>query len=891
MASMILGTIGTAIGGPFGGFIGSAIGAALDAYLFAPDPPDVKGPRLEDTDAVSADPGVPIALTFGADRVGGILIHTSDLIEKKHTKEEKSGKQSYKNTTYTYSVICNFMVGEGPILGIGRIWADGKIFRSFREDFAADVSANQYNVGGYPYPSWFRTAGRMYDPTELPWHLDPSLAGASADRWHIDGSGALVSGAGSGIQLTYWQDPASGYYLPLGTDVAYQGGVKIKDDDDRRGWSDYYNLFAALNDWSPRGVLTVQNPDDIVFYRGTADQPSDAIMSDLAGTDVPGYRYRAHIVFDNLQLEDFGNRVPNFTFEVVRFENETPTTILVDLMGRAGVSTDYYDLTALPSTGLKSFVPGYTIVSRTTLRKAIEALLEAFELDAAEIGEQVIFRPRDRVAEHVIPWEDLAAHEADARQTTEQLTLLSKDKLILPRVIEAAFKDVERDYQDNTKRYSLKQTTNDQNSTADLAMVLYPKFVKRWAQSRMQYIWNGQRTVEFNLPPKYVYVSASDVILVVTDKVIGTQGGTNIVASFTVKVTQVRRGANGIISVTGVLTLGALYPADDYDDFETENNYTSYTLYKELGLTELAFLDIPPLTTSALSTYGVYVAMADINSADWSGADLLQSTNGGSTYNVVATSSVVAAIGTITTGSMTAGTDGEVDDTQSFVVTITSGSKIIPSTSVPNMNLFQTLALIDGEIVSLSTVTNLGSRQFQISGDMIRGLKDTSASSHANGSSFVLLDSALVSFTAELSNAGTALDYKPVTIGLSEAVTPNEVFTHNKARLKPFKPREVSGSRDGSDNLTITWVRQDRSLFIPVTDSTGLMNSEIVESYEVDIYDGPTVVRTIDCSAPTCEYTAAQQTADGLTPGDPVDIRIYQMSSIVGRGNAAIETV
>jgi hypothetical protein len=37
-------------------------------------------------------------------------------------------------------------------------------------------------------------------------------------------------------------------------------------------------------------------------------------------------------------------------------------------------------------------------------------------------------------------------------------------------------------------------------------------------------------------------------------------------------------------------------------------------------------------------------------------------------------------------------------------------------------------------------------------------------------------------------------------------------------------------------------------------------------------------------TSPTVTYTAADQTADGLTPGDPVRVRVHQVSAIVGRG-------
>ena len=53
------------------------------------------------------------------------------------------------------------------------------------------------------------------------------------------------------------------------------------------------------------------------------------------------------------------------------------------------------------------------------------------------------------------------------------------------------------------------------------------------------------------------------------------------------------------------------------------------------------------------------------------------------------------------------------------------------------------------------------------------------------------------------------------------------------------------------------------------------------------ILDGVTVKRVLNTATTSAVYTAAQQTADWgalLEPGDTLDIRIYQLSALVGRG-------
>ena len=55
------------------------------------------------------------------------------------------------------------------------------------------------------------------------------------------------------------------------------------------------------------------------FYKGTEDQMPDTLIQSVEGvSNTPAYRGLCYIVFENLPLIEFGNRIPNFTFEVSR---------------------------------------------------------------------------------------------------------------------------------------------------------------------------------------------------------------------------------------------------------------------------------------------------------------------------------------------------------------------------------------------------------------------------------------------------------------------------------------------------------------------------------------------------------------------------------------------
>ncbi|MEX0367952.1 MAG: host specificity protein, partial [Ruegeria sp.] len=58
---------------------------------------------------------------------------------------------------------------------------------------------------------------------------------------------------------------------------------------------------------------------NIRVYHGTRDQLPDPLIEAVEGTgNVPAYRGTAYVVIEDFQLASFGNRVPQFSFEVVR---------------------------------------------------------------------------------------------------------------------------------------------------------------------------------------------------------------------------------------------------------------------------------------------------------------------------------------------------------------------------------------------------------------------------------------------------------------------------------------------------------------------------------------------------------------------------------------------
>lgn len=124
MAQIVLSTVGAAVAGPLGGAIGAMAGGQLDAMaLNALTPPRPRGPRLQGLQLQGTAEGAPIPAAFGRARLAGTVIWAARFRERRETH---GGGKTPRTVDHAYSL--SFAVGlcEGPIDGIGRVWADGK---------------------------------------------------------------------------------------------------------------------------------------------------------------------------------------------------------------------------------------------------------------------------------------------------------------------------------------------------------------------------------------------------------------------------------------------------------------------------------------------------------------------------------------------------------------------------------------------------------------------------------------------------------------------------------------------------------------------------------------------------------------------------------------------
>ena len=155
----------------------------------------------------------------------------------------------------------------------------------------------------------------------------------------------------------------------------------------------------------------------------------------------------------------------------------------------------------------------------------------------------------------------------------------------------------------------------------------------------------------------------------------------------------------------------------------------------------------------------------------------------------------------------------------------------------------------------------------------------------------LLNETSLTRLNDAAADISAAYLYKGVTIGNTLQETTGFPFTSAGISITPFSPTYILGSRDGSNNLTVTWKRRD---YMGYTAKYILPMSEDTESYELEFWDITGVTQygtTKTATSETYSYTAASQTTDTATPGQLFLVKIYQISVIIGRGYEGTETI
>lgn len=521
---------------------------------------------------------------------------------------------------------------------------------------------------------------------------------------------------------------------------------------------------------------------------------------------------------------------------------------------RAGLKPSDVDASALADDWVHAFAipPG-------PAKAALDQLAAAYYFECYE-SDKLHFVKRGGDPVLTIPYRDLGAEA--------QLQITDPNDLELPAQVYVTYQNLNDDYQQGSEQSDRLTTDSTAINNIQLALGFEPAQAKGIADTACLDQTIGARSLAFALDRRYAQLVPTDVVLV--DDSFG-----NTFRARVIKVSD----ADGVRTIEAVADdASALNPTGT-----TSDNYTpSYTV-RARALTDLLLLDMPILR-DVDDTPSLY-AVGDGLGGTWPGWALyINSAASGTSPNGAQQGAAVDVLGDWA-GHL-------VDECNSVTVQLNPGDQL---TSITHDQLTSTILNyavlgVHGrwEVIQFRSAQLVATGRYKLTG-IIRGQLGTEQhrGSHQVGDRFVLLTG-----DGMLRPPGSVADilqpraFLGVTIGARLDSATAQTFTLTGEGLRPYAPVNLRQAPQPSGDLVLTWDRRTRYQVNLLTGVVPL--GEAAEAYDIEIYSGATLKRTLASTTPTATYTAAQQVADFGATQASVSVRIYQRSATVGRGTPLI---
>lgn len=537
-------------------------------------------------------------------------------------------------------------------------------------------------------------------------------------------------------------------------------------------------------------------------------------------------------------------------------------TLTDDIFARAGLSMVQASAAALPG-----FIPGIVVSDRARLRDILEDLQGLLQFDCVESGATLILRPRGKTPGVSIPEADLLPLKKNG---TETMTITRMAESTLAEQLDVLSLDPAREYQVTTQTAQRQVSPALSSKTVRFGGALAATHARRTAQRLLDALWAERFSYQFALPPKYLYLEPGDVVTI-------TWRGKTHTVRLSRTVTE-----GGIIKAEGVSTDLSVYAQNMV---ATNTAGSSGSAVRLAATTLLYALDIPLAEAGDDGLAWFAVPVKTRGDAQWQSATLFESLDGGVSYEPR----------TMLTAGAVAGAAASVLGGCAYPDTWDLSSSVDVLLSDGGLNSFSDDLVLNGantavlgdEIIQFASAVLIAPNTYRLS-RLLRGRRGTewAMASHLMGERFVLLGAEIVRQPLPLSARGQARMLKAVSNGGVLADAAPVAFTPAGACLKPLSPAWIKANRASGGDLTISWIRRTR-IGGGWQDGGDVPLGENSETYEIDILNagGTAVLRTMSVSGgASVLYTIAQQVADFGSIQGTVNVTVYQISALVGRG-------
>lgn len=886
----VIGFIGTG-GNLMGALKGFAIGSSIGGMIDPPPGPDLKGPTLEDKSFNSAAYGASLATLHGTIAHTGSIIYLENNEYKAVAKKQKTGskgggsKGSYTTTTYyaTFAVaVGEAMPGSAP----RRIWAGGKLIYSFGlESDDGSIEQSVLAADGFSYYDGTQTEPDSRMEAVLGVGNCPSYEGTAYIIFYdfdlteygngLQGCPIKVEVSESGMGFEFYEGFET---ISINSTVhagSFTNGVPVGVTSSTDvleivlyGFENAWRISPS-DGWRSRiSIVTDDDPDSRIDIGSITEYATkaEAQANFPVGVTITGGTKYTFFINDF----PFNNNSGIMRFSVpsmrdVEVAKKTPkllSNIVESIFIKAGLEESFYDLSELDDE-----VHGYKITDASSARGALGPLQAAYLFDFVEHGYTIKAVKRGGSPVATIPLSDLGARSAGdspgvlvrrERETDSQL----------PSYYSLTYLDYNREYDTNTQDANYPSRTSN-NRNQSLPVVLTANRAAQLADIFINLAWMERDTYSFSLPQKYFYLKPADVISV------------EIAAGLysVMRIGAINYSADQRLEISAKRAEAAVYQSAAVG-IDVEPPSESIPLITNANT---VILDLPAITDD-VTGYGFGVAMN--GSVSWPGGALLRSIDTGQTYDAIqaftANCTLAEAVSVLPAGDYFV-----IDRASELTITVVAGEFFSITESQLLTGKHYCAYGVDGrwEIIQYANATVNIDETVTLS-IFVRGLFGTewAGDLHQVGDMVVLLDDPDVAFVgADAVALNAPRKFKGVTTGQDAQLIDAIDFTYRGTNLKPLSPVNVTGTLV-SEVWTISCAPRTRMASNQWSTGIAAPIGETALLFEFEFYEGAVFKKMYQSATETFVYSPANQLADfGYLP-TTLTVKIYQISSVVGRG-------
>lgn len=578
-----------------------------------------------------------------------------------------------------------------------------------------------------------------------------------------------------------------------------------------RIWADGKLLRGEAGDLKVGGTLRI--------YTGLGDQEPDPLILAAEGESrCPAHRDLAYVVFEDLDLSDYYNRIPALTFEVVAEEGITLQDVIGEVIEDADANVPLPELRGFTCEG--------------PLTGSLETLGQVLPLEADAGGEQLVIS-RERLQTGTVMLDEAAASvEDDAFGPISGMARHRSKPPEQPSNV-LRYYDPDRDYLPGSQRPTGRMTAGAPR-TIDLPAAID-------AASARELVENNARRLDWARERIAWRTCALD-----------SSAGPGAIVSLP-GLTGRWRVVDWEWQASGVeLSLVRVPPGGPAAELQppADSGRASLAADMPVGTTALVAFELPLDGMEAnADTPRVFAAVSSA-SADWRGAALYADRGDGELHPLGPSNRSRSVIGTVS-NALPAASQLLFDRQSQIIVSLVDPAMQLASVDMRQLASGANLALVGEEILQFATAAPVGDGSWRLEGLLRgRGGTGTKLGSHIAGEPFVLLNSAPTALDAGI--LGRLGERQVIATGRGDESPVSAPVLLDGVTLRPLSPVHPRCSQAPDGTLSLGWTRRARGGW-QWQDGVDVPLVEEAETY---------VVTLGDFGSPFAQWTAQEPRLD-----------------------------